>query len=198
MDDSSSPLDGFSSLLRLSGVTVPARARFVGAATFSGLYTGTTVGLVCGQLGMLLTPFGPLVPFLLGSGLGSGLGFCVGLYSSWSNAVKMTFTYADHYPHILAHALWTDSRIIVPSSVLPAILPDSEKDEKVIEATSVTGNNVSTTMVDWIQRQGLREFSLCVLAAQTCQKDVDEVDELVRQRLVEATATFRGEQSNNV
>jgi hypothetical protein len=31
-----SPLDGFSSLLRLSGYTVPARARFVGESIFAG------------------------------------------------------------------------------------------------------------------------------------------------------------------
>ena len=184
MDDSASPLDGFSSLLRLSGVSVPARARFVGAATFSGIYTGTTVGLVCGQLGVLFTPFGPLLPFLLGS----SFGFCLGLYSTWNNAVKMTFTYANHYPHILAHALWTDSRIIVPFSVLPPILPNLENDKEAIADSSA-----STTMADWIKGQGMREFSFCVLAAQTCQKDVDAVDELVRQRLVEATAASREE-----
>jgi hypothetical protein len=183
MDDSTSPLDGFSSLLRLSGATVPARARFVGAATFSGIYTGTTVGLVCGQLGAILTPFGPLLPFLFGS----GVGFCLGLYTTWNNAVKMTYVYANHYPHLLAHALWTDSRIIVPSSVLPPIVPDSENDTETRVATS----NMPTTMVEWIKCQGMREFSFCVLAAQTCEKDVGEADELVRQRLIEATAATR-------
>ena len=185
MDDSASPLDGFSSLLRLSGVTVPARARFVGAATFSGIYTGTTIGLVCGQLGALFTPFGPLLPFLFGS----GLGFCLGLYSTWKNAVKTTYLYANHYPHILAHALWTDSRISVPPSVLPPTSPDSEKD---VEAA--TNNNMPTAMAEWIQRQGMRDFSFCVLAAQTCEKDVGEVDELVRQRLVEATAATKNQE----
>lgn len=187
MDDSGSPLDGFSSLLRLSGVSVPARARFVGAATFSGIYTGTTVGLVCGQLGALLTPFGPLLPFLFGS----SFGFCLGLYTTWNDAVKMTYMYANHYPHILAHALWTDSRIIVPSSVLPPIQPNSENDDK--EAITDNSTSMTMTMADWVKCQGMRDFSFCVLAAQTCQKDVDEVDELVRQRLVEATAASREE-----
>jgi hypothetical protein len=181
MDDSTSPLEGFSSLLRLAGVTVPARARFVGAATFSGIYTGTTVGLVCGQLGAMFTPFGPLLPFLFGS----SFGFCLGLYSTWKNAVKMTYLYANHYPHILAHALWTDSRIMVPSSVLPPISSDSENDTIVGQTTE----GMSSKMAEWVKCQGMREFSFCVLAAQTCEKDVGEVDELVRQQLVEATAS---------
>lgn len=188
MDDSASPLDGFSSLLRLSGVSVPARARFVGAATFSGIYTGTTIGLVCGQLGALLTPFGPLVPFLLGT----SFGFCMGVYTTWNNAVKMTYVYANHYPHILAHALWTDSHIIVPPSVLPPILSDSEKDIEAIPLSAA-----STTMAEWVKSQGMRDFSFCVLAAQTCEKDVGEVDELVRQRLIEATAATRNERQTN-
>jgi hypothetical protein len=177
MDDGgASPIDGFSSLLRLSGALVPARARFVGEATFSGLYTGTTLGLVCGQLGMLCTPFGPLVPFLCGSGLGFGLG----LYATWRKAVETTLVYAGHYPHILAHALWTDSRIIVP----PSVLPEPESSES-------SSSEPSTAMVDWVQRQGMREFALCVLAAVTCQKDVQEVDQLVRQRLIEESSQKR-------
>lgn len=166
MDETTSPsLDGFSSLLRLSGTLVPARARFAGAATFSGLYTATTLGLVCGQLGMMCTPFGPLVPFLCGSSLGFGLG----LYASWRSAVQKTLIYAGHYPHILAHALWTDSRIVVPARV-------------------VQNASHSSAMVDWVQSQGMREYALCVLAALTCEKDVLEVDALVRQRLVEDLA----------
>jgi hypothetical protein len=177
MDDGASPMDGFSSLLRLSGVLVPARARFAGEATLSGLYTGTTLGLVCGQLGMMCTPWGPLVPFLCGSGLGFGLG----LYATWRQAVRTTLVYAGHYPHILAHALWTDSRILVPPSVLPE--PKEEHD------VSSSAGAPSTALVDWVQRQGMREFALCVLAAMTCQKDVQEVDQLVRQRLIEESSS---------
>jgi hypothetical protein len=183
MDDSSSPFDGFSSLLRLSGFTVPARARFVGEATFTGIYTGTTFGLVFGQLGMLMTPFGPLLPFLFGS----SFGFCIGLYTTWKNAVQITYTYANHYPHILAHALWTDSRIIVPQSVLPTTTLDPE--EHI--GTTSAGIATSSLMAEWVKCQGLREFSLCVLAAQTCQKDVNEVDCMVRQRLIEETSSSR-------
>jgi hypothetical protein len=164
MDDGTSPLDGFSSLLRLSGTLVPARARFVGEATFSGLFTGTTLGLVCGQLGMMCTPWGPLVPFLCGSSIGFGLG----LYATWQKAVRTTLIYAGHYPHILAHALWTDSHIVVPSSILP---PQEQESSE------------SSAMVDWVKSQGMREFSLCILAAMTCQKDVNEVDQLSRHKI---------------
>lgn len=164
MDDSS-PLDGFSSLLRLSGNTVPARARFVGEATFSGIFTATTMGLLCGQAGMALTPFGPLVPFLCGS----GLGFCLGLYATWNKAVRNVKTYAKSYPQILAHALWTENRIIVPPSIL------------------CNKQNAGHEMEKWVQDQGMRHFSLCVIAAQSCQADVEEVEKQERQRLIEST-----------
>jgi hypothetical protein len=185
MADDSSPFDGFTSLLRLTGTSVPARALFVGEATFSGIYTGTTIGLVCGQLGMLCTPFGPLIPFLCGS----SLGFCIGLYSAWTRALERTYIYANHYPHILAHALWTDSRIIVPPNVLPPI--DSAN-------ANVVALQSSSMLADWVQRQNIRELSLCVLAAQTCQKDVNEVDQLVRQRLIEETVSMQNSNESSV
>jgi hypothetical protein len=181
MDDGNSPIEGFTSLLRLSGHLVPSRAWFVGEATFSGIYTGTTLGLVCGQVGMMCTPFGPLVPFLCGS----GIGFCLGLYATWKKAIKMTMTYAHYYPLILAHSLWTDSHIIVP----PSVLHQSNKTEFNSEDTVV--GPINSAMGAWIQSQGMTNFALCVLAAMTCQKDVNEVDQLVRQQLIEATASSR-------
>jgi hypothetical protein len=166
MDDSS-PLDGFSSLLRLSGVSVPARARFVGEATFTGIYTATTLGLVCGQAGMMLTPAGPLLPFLFGS----GFGFCLGLYTTWTRSVETAKMYARRYPQILAHALWTESRIVVPPFILNK------------------AGGVGEEMEKWILNQGVRHLSFCVLAAQSCQSDVEEVDKQERQRLIEAAAS---------
>lgn len=43
-------------------------------------------------------------------------------------------------------------------------------------------------MEQWIQNQGLRHLSFCILAAQACRSNVDEVDEQERQRLVDAKA----------
>lgn len=44
------PYDGFSSLVRLSGINVPARARFVGEAFLLATLSSLTFGLTCGQL----------------------------------------------------------------------------------------------------------------------------------------------------
>ena len=158
MDDSS-PFDSFTSLLRLAGHQVPARALFIGETIFSGIYTGTTIGLVCGQIGIMFTPFGPLVPFMCGT----GFGFCLGLYGSWKRSVDLAKTYAKFYPQILSHALWTECRIIVP------------KDD-------------SFNMEQWISQQSVRHLSFCMLAALSCRNDVMEVDKLERQRLVEKGA----------
>ena len=129
MDDSS-PFDSFTSLLRLAGHQVPARALFIGETIFSGIYTGTTIGLVCGQIGIM---------------------------------VDLAKTYAEFYPQILSHALWTECRIIVP------------KDD-------------SFNMEQWISQQSVRHLSFCMLAALSCRNDVMEVDKLERQRLVEKGA----------
>lgn len=184
MDDSSSPLEGFASILRLSGYNVPARARFVGGSVFSGIYTATTCGLVCGQLGVMFTPIGPLVPFLFGS----GAGFCLGLYSNWKHCLDRVRIYARSYPQILAHALWTESRIIVPADVLEASKNNIYTSQVAATPSDRFVSSSSPNMEDWVQNQGLRHLSMCMLAAQACTEAVEEVDKLERQRLIESTA----------
>lgn len=65
MEDSG--LDNLSSLVRLTGVTVPARARFIGESLASATLSDLALGLVCGQAGAVTTSSGPLVPFLFGT-----------------------------------------------------------------------------------------------------------------------------------
>jgi hypothetical protein len=159
-----SPFENFTSLLRIAGHQVPARAIFLGQSLFSGLYTGTTLGLVCGQFGMYFTPLGPLIPFLLGT----GIGFCMGLYGTWQTSVGLVRVYARNYPTILAHSLWTEHYLVVPSHV--------QADGSAME--------------DWAVHQGgsLR-LTLCVLAARACERDVREIHRQQRQRLTEAKST---------
>lgn len=82
----------------------------------TGIYSATIFGLVSGQVGMMITPLGPLIPFLMGSTVGFG----VGLWSHWRFALEKTHQYAQHYPTLLAHALWTEFRILVPTHIVQA------------------------------------------------------------------------------
>ena len=65
MEDSG--LDSLSSFIRLTGVSVPARARFIGEAIASSTLSGLAMGLCCGQIGAMMGSVGPLVPFLCGT-----------------------------------------------------------------------------------------------------------------------------------
>jgi len=85
MDDSH--FDGLSSLVRLSGSNVPARARFIGEAILSSTMTGLTLGLVFGRVGGL-TVAGPLVPFLVGT----WTGYTFGLVGHWRNCKRLAIT----------------------------------------------------------------------------------------------------------
>jgi hypothetical protein len=163
-DDATSPFENFSSLLRIAGTQVPARAIFLGQSLFAGIYTGTTVGLVCGQFGMYFTPLGPLVPFLLGT----GVGFCMGLYGTWKSSVGMVRVFCRNYPTVLAHSMWTEHYQVVPL--------DIQQD--------------GSTMEDWALNHGYFRLTLCVLAARACERDVREINRQQRQRLID-------EQSNS-
>ena len=156
MEDSH--FDGLSSLVRLSGAQVPARARFVGEALLSASFSSITLGLVCGQVGsILMTTTGPLVPFLIGS----WAGYSFGLMSYWKSSVKWCDTCAQRYPKLLIHALRTQ----------PHIVEQPPADEE--------------RLVDWVKQGSLGRLSMCILAAQACRNDVEEIERAERQRLME-------------
>jgi hypothetical protein len=159
MNNAGDSLDGLSSLVRFTGVNVPARARFIGEAVASATLSGLTVGLVCGQVGFTVASCGPLVPFMVGSWLGSGLG----LYGHWRNTYQQTLLYATHYPNIFTHSLWTEHHMVAP----PQVAKDGE------------------TLKAWVTSGGLGRLSWCILAAQACRGDVEEVERQKRQQLVD-------------
>jgi hypothetical protein len=196
MEDASSPWEGISSILTASGTQVPARARFAGQALISGSFGAITFGFVAGQIGAVLTPVGPLIPFLFGSTTGFGMG----VYNCWLARKSECITYARHYPRILIHALWADQRIIVPRHVLQESLKDDSNDEDSNDNQQDDIAETDTAMTlykrqsqpppihleDWVQNQGLGHLSYCILAAMSCKPDVLEAEKQQRTALVES------------
>jgi hypothetical protein len=197
MDDS--PLEGLSSLIQLSGVTVPARARFVGEALVSSTLSSLTLGLSCGLFGAMVSPFGPLLPFLCGA----WSGYTLGLIGHWRSSQRLALDYARLYPTLMAHALGSTQRgiVIVPRSVMQAseqvllIMGQNEVDTSItttstttaITTTSSTNPTPSSspTLEEWIQQGGVGRLSWSILAAQSCRADVEELERQRRQTLME-------------
>mmetsp|Transcript_7762 Transcript_7762/g.12179 ORF Transcript_7762/g.12179 Transcript_7762/m.12179 type:complete len:161 (-) Transcript_7762:32-514(-) len=107
VDDSG--FDGLNGLIRLSGVNIPARAKFVSETLFGASLSSITLGLVCGQLGAS-SSIGPLVPFLFGS----WAGYSLGLLNQWRNSKRKALMYADQYPALLRHSLESEWNMVVP------------------------------------------------------------------------------------
>lgn len=172
-------LGGLSSLVRLSGVNVPARARFIGEALVSSTLTSMTFGLCSGMLGSTLA-CGPLVPFLVGS----WMGYSAGLIRYWQTTVWKTHIYAQQYPSIMAHALATGStNIEVPRHVIQA------SEERLLSLTlseeEYPAKHDAGTLEDWIREGGLGRLTWSVLAAQSCRSDIEELQRKRRERLIE-------------
>ena len=166
-----------------------AHKAFLSLPCSKGIYSATTLGLVAGQVGMLFTPWGPLVPFMAASSLGFGLG----MVQHFRRLTQRTKEYAQFYPAILAHALWVENRIIVPAHI---ILEQQQQQQQQQQnhgtaanalADNDNNNNNNNPMVEWVTNQGLRHLCTCALATQSCQQDVEEIDKQERQRLMDAT-----------
>ena len=185
MDDDNANFDGLGSLIRLSGLAVPARARFVGEALVSGTLSSITFGLCSGVLGAT-TPIGPLAPFLIGS----GVGYITGLIQHWRSSERITMLYAKRYPTILAHALFVERNIVVPSSVVEAS-EQAQREEGLDEESegpySLPLERVKSknTLDEWIRKGGLGRLTWSILAAQGCRADVEEIQRQQRQRIIE-------------
>jgi len=145
---------------------------------------------------MWFTPVGPLLPFLTFSTVGFGLG----MFGNWRQSVARAKQYARYYPQILAHALWVEHRILVPDPVLRASINASAASNTSDPATTTTlaaeynstaiqqqQQPTTNSMEEWVANQGVRHLSMCVLAAQSCQLDVEEVDKQERQRIMDVT-----------
>jgi hypothetical protein len=199
MDDS--PLDGLSSLIQLSGVSVPTRARFIGEALVSSTLASVTLGLSCGMVGAIVTPFGPLVPFLCGA----WTGYSLGLVNYWRTSQRLAIDYARLYPTLLAHALGSERFLIVPSPVVKAseqvlLLESSknrqndnnamnndnnEEDEDTLAKKTNISSSTVPTLEEWILQGGLGRLSWSILAAQSCRSDVEELERQRRQTLMD-------------
>ena len=168
MTDSRSNFDGLSSLIGLSGLQLPARARFVAQFVGSTLFTSLTVGFVAGQTGAMLS-CGPLIPFMTGSWLGYTWG-CVGF---WKQSKNKALTCARRYPKVMAHGLLMTCNMEVPTKLV-------ELEEDGTKETSS-----GQTLEEWIIAGGISRLSYAILASQSCEEDISEMQRNERQKLIE-------------
>lgn len=155
--------EGLSSLVRLTGVSVPARARFVGETMLGSSLTGLSVGLLSGSIGatFFVASVGPLVPFLVGS----GVGYSFGLIYQWKLSRRRALYFCENYPRLMAHTLrW-------------------EWDEKDVPLTAK-----GDQLVTWVLAGGLPRLTNSILAATSCSQNVADIQERNRQRIVDAYA----------
>ena len=156
--------EGLSSLVRLSGMSVPARARFVGETLLGSTLMGLSLGLLSGTVGatFFMTTIGPVVPFLIGS----GVGYTYGLFYQWNLIKRRALTFCENYPRLMAHSLrW-------------------EWDEK--DAPQHASNGKEFTA--WVVQGGLSRVTLSILAAMSCAPGVEEIQQRNRQRIIDAYA----------
>jgi hypothetical protein len=189
------PLDGLSSLVRLAGHNVPARARFIGEALMTSTLTSLTLGLSCGMVGASFLSAGPLIPFLFGS----WTGYTLGLVNHWRISTMRANKFARQYPSLMAHALMIERGIVVPRNVVrvsEGFLQrdnddhDVENDEEAVETTAVAistkpAGGDTTTLEEWIHQGGLGRVTWSVLAAQSCVPDVEDLQRQQRQKLMD-------------
>lgn len=183
MADAHSHLDGLSSLINFTGVSMPARARFIAKFIGSTLISSLTVGLVAGQTGALLS-CGPLIPFMTGSWIGYTWG-CIGF---WKRSKKNAITCARRYPKILAHGLLTGFDLEVPTNVN---MNDCQKEE-INKKDDTEGNQRQRiSMEEWVTCGGVGRLSYAILAAQSCEEDIVEMQKNERQKLVNQYSSER-------
>ena len=102
MADHHSNFDGLSSLISFAGVSIPARAKFVGQFIGASLFSSLTLGLVAGQTAATFLTCGPLIPFMTGSWIGYTWG-CVGF---WRLSKQKMVECARRYPGWFAVCLF--------------------------------------------------------------------------------------------
>ena len=161
VDDSH--FEGLSSLVRLSGVSIPARARFVGETLIGSSLSGLSLGLLSGSIGatLFMTSIGPLFPFVIGS----GVGYTFGLIYQWRVAKRRALFYCERYPRLMVHALRME-----------------------FDVRDIPQNMSGTELVMWVQQGGLPRLSNSILAANSCSNGVEEIRDRTRQRIIDSYA----------
>ncbi len=166
-------VEGLGGLLKLVGI-IPARARFVGEALVSSILGSVTAGLTLGTIGAVFLPTGPLIPFLMGSWMGNTLG----LYNHYSMCKNGMLRMARNYPSILAHAMWTEWGIVVPSEVVSVTEERIQSNNGKVDNETAMVSDVQDGVMfmdQWIQKRGSNTIAMAILAAQQCSGDVEEV-----------------------
>jgi hypothetical protein len=137
---------------------------YLGASVFCSLYICLQLIVYAGlgQTVFLYTYPSPSPLRLIQIGTG------VGLFSHWKSSSSYAEMCAEHYPRLLAHALWTSRQIIVPR----------------FEANS-TQETTNPTMQQWMREGGMGRYTWCVLAAKDCQAEILEVERNRRQAIVD-------------
>ncbi|KAI2495533.1 hypothetical protein MHU86_18978 [Fragilaria crotonensis] len=159
MPDPDTALDGIGSLIRMTGFTVPSRARFVGETMVTASLASLTVGIVCGNIGSMIPSVGPLVPFLFGS----WFGYSVGLVSHWRTSQDLAKKYARMYPSLMLYALNHQAWDLGSE-------PVAQHDEPLEE---------------WITKGGLARTTVSILAAQSLKSCVRDIEKRGRDKAAE-------------
>ncbi|CAL1146345.1 unnamed protein product [Cladocopium goreaui] len=159
-------VEGFSELVQASGVSVPARAKFVGRFLGYTTFGSLTFGLVCGQLGVMFT-VGPLVPFFCGS----WLGYTLSSISFWRSECSTARGYVRDYPRLLEYVIRTE----FPWARMPEVTG--------IEVSMVPMSQ-DMAIEKWMQGHSLIRLSWCILAGQSCQSLIQEHQEEKRRELL--------------
>ncbi|KAG7347585.1 hypothetical protein IV203_016290 [Nitzschia inconspicua] len=182
---SSSPeekIGGLDGLLTLIGI-VPARARFIGGAVASSLLSSLSLGLSFGMMGAAFLPTGPLIPFLMGS----WVGHTFGLYHHYRQSRNDSLTVARNFPSILAHAMWTEFGVIVPSDVVSATEERCRQHNGKVDkqiAQDIAKKNAAM-MDQWIQLQGYKMVGFAILSVPQCAENIEEIQRQERNNLMQ-------------
>ena len=84
---------------------------------------------------------------------------------------------------ILAHSLVTNMSIIPPHNLIANINTNNDKEDVVLPEKK--NNRQQITLEQWIKEGGIGRVSFAILAAQSCEEDVQEMYRSKRQRLVD-------------
>jgi hypothetical protein len=135
------------------------------------------------MVGAAFLPTGPLIPFLMGSGIGHSFG----LYHYYRSHKNDAMRIARNYPSILAHALWTEWGVVVPSRVVIATEEQCRRHHGMIDASvaASVSNRDSASMLDrWIENKGCKMVGFTILALPECRSDVEEIQRHQREAIV--------------
>lgn len=156
MPDSEDALDGLGSIIRMTGYTVPSRARFIGETMVTATLSSLTLGILCGNIGYMIPSVGPLASFLFGS----WFGYSAGLLAEWRTSELLAKTYSQKYPSLMLYAI-RHQEWIPGSQSLP-------RDGESLE--------------EWLANGGFARTTVGILAAQSLKSCVHTIEKRGRDR----------------